>query len=154
MDSRDILERVDEETHGENDFNNEGGEDKTAPTIESTTVALAKEVFTEIGAGLSETTYRNALALALRGAGLRVTSEVIVPITFRNENVGFIRADLLVTVFGELTTDLLVVELKAGVSKILPAHEAQARAYAVRLGARALVVNFGLEGVYFKEVAV
>ena len=155
-----------------------------ASVLETTVVALAQDVFGELGPGLPERCYQKALAVALRGVGLGVQEEVCIPVCFRGETVGNIRADLLIEavypllhnvsvsialhnqISGTVHVQLLVkakpptkkeqivVELKRNASRITSVHEAQAQAYASRLGTPALVVNFGPVGVQAKRVRV
>jgi GxxExxY protein len=78
------------------------------------------------------------MLIALRQAGLRVSAEVPVPVSFRGCLVGVFRADLVVE-------ERVIIELKTseGISK---AHEAQVlhylRASAMEVG---LVMNFGAD---------
>jgi len=94
------------------------------------------EVYNELGGGFLESVYHAAFALALRQTGLRVASEVPVPVYFRGEQVGGFRADLTVE-------DRLLLELKA-VSALDSVHEGQIlhylRATSFEVG---LLLNFG-----------
>ncbi len=94
------------------------------------------EVYNELGGGFLETVYQEALRIALNQAGLRVLSEVSVPVHFRREVVGNFRADLIVN-------DCVLLELKA-VSAFDREHEGQIlhylRATSLEFG---LLLNFG-----------
>ena len=81
----------------------------------------AADVHAELGGGLSECIYQAALALALRQRGCLVEAEVVIPVTYQNTYVGFLRPDLVVN-------KRLVVEIKA-VQKVAESHIAQTRAY-------------------------
>ncbi len=108
--------------------------------------ALSKQVLdaaftvhTTLGPGLLESAYAACLLFELRRAGLRVETEVPVPIVYCEQKlaeVGY-RMDFLVE--GEL-----IVELKA-VEAIAPLHEAQLVSYLKlsnkRLG---LLINFNV----------
>ena len=48
-------------------------------------------VFEALGPGLSESTYQRALAVELRARAQHVSSEIIIPVTYKAEQVGFIR---------------------------------------------------------------
>ena len=110
--------------------------------------AGARDVFAEVGAGVSEGVYRNALAVYLRAEGLSVAVEAQILVHYRGETVGCLRADVIVD-------GRLVVELKV-VARISDAHVAQARAYTTRLQAEGpvggLVVNFTAAGVETRHV--
>ena len=94
------------------------------------------EVYNELGFGFLETVYEEAMLIALRAKGLKVTQQVPVPVWFRGKNVGNFEADLVVN-------NLVIIELKA-VRTIDDAHIAQLlnylKATAIEVG---LVLNFG-----------
>jgi len=94
------------------------------------------EVYNELGGGFLESVYHKALRIALGQVGLRVDSEVPVPVHFRGEVVGDFRADLIVN-------DCVLLELKA-VSTFDREHEGQIlhylRATRFEVG---LLLNFG-----------
>lgn len=94
------------------------------------------EVYNELGFGFLESVYAKAMIVALRGAGLRVETEVPIAVWFREQQVGEFRADLVVE-------GCVLVELKA-VRTLEPAHEAQTLNYlrATELEI-ALLLNFG-----------
>jgi GxxExxY protein len=83
-----------------------------------------------LGPGLLESTYQTCLAHELRGMGLRVDVEIMLPVRYRDLRVeaGY-RIDMLVE-------DLVVVENKA-VQALLPIHEAQLLTY-LRLSGKKL----------------
>tara|TARA_B100000787_G_scaffold112657_1_gene83900 strand:- start:4743 stop:5261 length:519 start_codon:yes stop_codon:yes gene_type:complete len=81
----------------------------------------ANDVHVELGGGLSESMYKNALAIALRARGLIAETEMPIPVSFAGEYVGFIRPDIVVN-------KQVVLELKA-VSKITEVHLVQLGTY-------------------------
>ena len=100
----------------------------------------------ELGGGLSEVIYKNALAIALRARGLVVETEMVVPVSFHGEFVGYVRPDLVVN-------KQVVLELKA-IAKLNAANLLQLRTYLryfppsdkellLETGARGAVINFG-----------
>jgi len=99
-------------------------------------VDAALRVHSALGPGLLESAYEACLAHELRTRGLRVLTQVPLPVVYRGirVEVGF-RVDLLVE-------DTVVVELKA-VAKLLPVHEAQLLSY-LRLSGHyvGLLINF------------
>ena len=99
-------------------------------------IGVFYNVYNELGFGFLESVYRKCLHIALVEQGLKVETEVPVPVFFRGVNVGDFRADLVVN-------DCILLELKTAES-IVAAHEAQLlnylRATPLEVG---LVLNFG-----------
>ena len=99
-------------------------------------IGTAIQLHRNVGPGLLESVYENALAFDLRESGLEVKQQVAVPFVYKEirQEVGF-RLDLLVE-------DKLVVEVKA-VEEIAPVHFSQTLTYLRltrnRLG---LLINF------------
>ena len=105
--------------------------------ISSRIIGAAITVHRELGPGLLESVYRSCLAIEIIDDGLRVASEVPVPVMYRGKVIhteGF-RLDLLVE-------DAVVVELKS-VEKILPVHKKQLLTY-LKLADKklGLLINF------------
>jgi GxxExxY protein len=101
-------------------------------------IGAAIRVHRALGPGLLESAYEACMKHVLRREGLRVDSQVPMPIKFEDTfiEVGY-RIDLLVE-------QQVVVELKA-VSKVLPIHEAQILSQ-IRLGdfRVGLLLNFNV----------
>ena len=99
-------------------------------------VDAAMKVHSKLGPGLLESAYEACLVHELRGRGLRVRSQVPMPVVYDGTSIelGY-RIDLLVE-------EAVIVELKA-VTKQLPVYEAQLLSYLklsdYRLG---LLINF------------
>lgn len=94
------------------------------------------EVYNELGHGFLESVYREAMIIALRAHGFSVEREKTVTVRFRNKEIGFFRADLVVN-------SVVIVELKC--ARALDSnHEAQLlnylRATEFQVG---LLLNFG-----------
>ena len=107
----------------------------------------AEDVYGTLGLGLSETTYRNAMAISLRARGIPVESERTILVVYKGQHVGTLRADLVLH-------GRYVVELKV-CARITDTHEHQCRAYISRLeGANVggVLVNFGAGGVDTRSV--
>lgn len=100
--------------------------DGDALHVSGTIIRLAMRVHSALGPGLLESAYEACLATELRAAGLRVRTQVILPVTYQGVRVdsGY-RLDMLVD-------ERVVVEHKA-VDRILPVHEAQVITY-LKLG--------------------
>ena len=111
--------------------------------IGSSIIGAAIDVHRALGPGLLEVAYRTCLAYELLERGLRVESEVAVPLTFKGVkmNCGF-RLDFLIE-------GAVIVEVKC-VERLLPVHSAQVITYLRITGARqGFLINF--HGVTLKE---
>jgi GxxExxY protein len=99
-------------------------------------IGVFYEVYNELGPGFLESVYAEALALALRQAGLIVEREMPLAVHFRGNLVGQFRADLIVG-------GAVLVEAKA-CPGLHARHQAQVlnylRATVVEVG---LLLNFG-----------
>jgi GxxExxY protein len=100
-------------------------------------IGVFYDVYNELGHGFLESTYAEALVVALEESGLTAVREVPVPVWFRGRKVGQYYADLVVG-------GLVLLELKA--ARILEsAHAAQLlhylRATEIEVG---LLLNFGV----------
>lgn len=99
-------------------------------------VDAAYHIHLSLGPGLLESVYQNVLAHELRKRGLRVMTEVPVPVIYDGIDFceGF-RADLIIE-------DKVIVELKS-VAKIAPVHKKQLLTY-LRLADKrlGLLINF------------
>ncbi|HYM76624.1 MAG TPA: GxxExxY protein [Candidatus Dormibacteraeota bacterium] len=100
-------------------------------------IGIFYDVYNELGYGFLESTYAEAMVIALKDAGLAVDREVPVPVWFRGRKAGQYFADL--TVEGTI-----LLELKTARS-LEKAHEAQLlhylRATDIEVG---LLLNFGV----------
>jgi GxxExxY protein len=105
--------------------------------VSSRIIGAAMNVHNGLGPGLLESVYGRCMIIELEKLGLKVESEVCVPITYEGNTIteeGF-RMDLLVE-------DRIVVELKS-VEKIQPVHQKQLLTY-LRLAKKplGLLINF------------
>lgn len=96
---------------------------------------IAREIWDELGPGLSERMYHNAFEVALRTRHIDYETERIIPMFFKEHNIGNLRADLIV---GDT-----VVELKA-VAKLTPQNRWQCQNYMELLKLpNGALINFG-----------
>jgi len=102
-------------------------------------VDASMRIHTILGPGLLESAYEACLALELRKRGLRVETQLPLPVSYDGvrADLGY-RLDLLVE-------NEVVVELKA-IETVLPVHKAQLLSY-LRLGGKrlGLLINFHVE---------
>ena len=97
----------------------------------------AMEVYNAFGPGLLESVYEKALVRELELRGLKVQTQLPVPIIYKDVVVGEeLRLDILVE-------DELIVELKS-VEEFKPVYYKQLRTYIKLLGKDVgLIINFG-----------
>ena len=103
----------------------------------------AMEVYNELGPGLLESVYENALIQEFKLRGIKVVSQVPVNITYKGAVVGNdLRVDLLVD-------DTVIIELKT-LEEIKKVHYKQLRTYLKLLNKpQGWLINFG-EGDFSK----
>ena len=82
---------------------------------------MALDIWKSLGPGYSESVYHCAFEVALRGAGLYYETERIVPVFYAGQNVGHVRADIIVD-------RKIVLELKS-VGKLNETYRIQTRNY-------------------------
>ena len=106
--------------------------------LSRTVIGLAIEIHKELGPGLLESAYEEAMCYELDSKGLQYDRQKQIPVSYKGKNLdaGY-RIDLLVE-------NALVLELKS-VSTILPVHEAQVLTY-MKLGGWpiGLLLNFNV----------
>jgi GxxExxY protein len=100
-------------------------------------IGVFYDVYNELGYSFLESTYSEAMTVALRHAGLDAAREISVPVWFRGVKVGQYFADLMVE-------NAVLLELKTA-RTVESAHEAQLlhylRATQIEVG---LLLNFGV----------
>jgi GxxExxY protein len=95
------------------------------------------QVHSQLGPGLAERIYVNALKIELANLGLQYVTEEEFVIKYQNHNVGKFRIDLLVE-------DKVIVEIKAVEGKMPRIFESQVISYLKASGLKVgLLVNFG-----------
>jgi GxxExxY protein len=75
-----------------------------AEIVKST--SIANEIYESVSSGYSESIYHNAMKVGLQDEGIRFETEKDIPVHFRGQQVGTVRADLVVN-------KKIVIELKA-----------------------------------------
>lgn len=107
--------------------------------ISESIIGCAIKVHKSLGPGLLESTYEICLIHELRKSGLKVVSQVTLPVIYDGIKLdaGY-RIDLLVE-------DSVIVELKA-IDSLLPIHEAQVLSY-LKLSEKklGLLINFNVK---------
>ncbi|MBT3302596.1 MAG: GxxExxY protein [Bacteroidetes bacterium] len=107
--------------------------------IATKVVNAAFEVHKELGAGLLESVYHICLVKELKNRGLKVESEVRIPVVYKGETLS---KDFYIDI---LVEDEIIIELKA-VEIMLPVHEAQLISY-LKLANKKLgfLLNFNVD---------
>jgi GxxExxY protein len=97
--------------------------------------ALAKKIYSQLGAGYSERVYHNAMEVLLRQYGIQYESERIVPIPFDGHVIGNLRADIIIN-------NTVVLEFKT-IKTLNDQAELQARNYLRLTGLKiAYLINY------------
>lgn len=126
-------------------------EEKTKSSLEELNELTEKviggafSVINSLGSGFLEKVYENALAVELKGNGLKVLQQFPMKIMYRDELVGEYFADLLIE-------DKVLVELKAaqGLDEV---HYAQCLNYLKATGLPVcLLLNFGKPELQIRRV--
>ena len=96
---------------------------------------LAGDIWNSLGPGYSESVYHRAFEVALRDHDIPYETERIVPVFYRGQNVGHVRADLIID-------HRFVIELKS-VSRLNETYRIQTRNYLDLLGLKhGYLINF------------
>jgi GxxExxY protein len=106
-------------------------------------IEAAMKVHSALGPGLLESAYESCLLYELRKKGLKVVSQMVLPIFYDgiNIDIGY-RVDLMVG-------DSIILELKA-IEKVMPIHEAQLLSY-LKLSNKTLGLLINFNVVHLKE---
>ena len=100
-------------------------------------LAAAYEVHTELGAGMQEKHYENALCIELAKRNFRFERQKPIQVTYKGFNVGDIYPDIVVE-------NQVILELKA-VAELADIHKAQLASYLKAAGMRrGLLINFNV----------
>lgn len=98
-------------------------------------IKCAIAVHRELGPGLLESVYEEALDIECKAEGLVVARQFKVPVLYRGQTIGEYKPDMLVN-------DLVIVEIKS-VERFDPVFEAQVLTYLKITGKRVgLLINF------------
>ena len=100
-------------------------------------IGAAMAVHSELGPGLLENVYENALCIELAARNLEYEQQKHLEVLYRGRNVGSFYADLVVE-------DKVIVELKS-VKDLAPIHEAQLITYLKLANIKTgLLINFNV----------
>jgi len=99
---------------------------------------MAYSVFSELSAGFIENIYHKAYIHELQLAGISHETEKVIPIFYKEVQVGYVRCDLLVEAN-------ILIEIKT-VQKVLPQHLLQLERYGSHLNLRKMMlVNYPIQ---------
>jgi len=99
---------------------------------------MAHAVFSELSAGFIENIYHKAYIHELQLAGISHETEKVIPIFYKQVQVGYVRCDLLVEAS-------ILIEIKT-VQKVLPQHLLQLERYGSHLNLRKMMlVNYPIQ---------
>lgn len=122
-----------------------GGGGIVEKQLSHTIVGCFYDVYNELGYGFVESLYARALEMAMRERGLCVDREYPLAVTFRGQQIGFHRVDILVE-------RRVIVELKS-TERIPDSAHRQLRSYVnaldVKLG---ILLHFGPRARFYREL--
>jgi GxxExxY protein len=100
-------------------------------------IACAYRVHSQLGPGLNEKIYHNALKIALESEGLSFKTETEFKVSYQDKQVGALRIDLVVD-------NKIIVEVKAVLGMMPKVFESQVLSYLKITGCGVgLLINFG-----------
>ena len=103
--------------------------------METDLFRIAEDIWASLGPGYSESVYHCAFEVALRAQEIPYETERIVPVFYQGQNVGHVRADLIID-------RRIVIELKS-VSRLNETYRIQTRNYLHLLGlSQGYLINF------------
>jgi GxxExxY protein len=103
------------------------------------------DVYNELGYGFVESIYARALDITLRDRGLQVDREYPIGVTFRGQQIGFHRIDMLVD-------HRVIVELKSS-ERLAETARRQLRSYVTALGLDlGMLLHFGPMPKFYREL--
>ncbi len=106
-------------------------------------IGLAMKVHRTLGCGFVESIYRRALAIELREAQIEFEIHPVLPVFYKDEEVGVFQADVIIE-------NRLIVELKA-LDGLTVSHSVQLIDYlAAAQIDHGLLLNFGTKSLQFK----
>ena len=107
-------------------------------------IGCAIDVHKELGPGLLEKAYERALIMLLEEKGLKVESQVYVPVEFRGVEISdALKLDIIVN-------DLIIVEIKS-VTTLIPVHEAQLLTYLKLMEKpKGILINFYCNNLFYE----
>lgn len=74
-------------------------------------IKYCKELSGILGKGYAECVYQEALCVNLRNANIEYSKESIIPILYKNINIGNVRSDIIIN--NKLKSDNIIIECKA-----------------------------------------
>ena len=108
---------------------------------------LAQNVFKELGSGYSEEIYEKAMEVALRLEKIHYENQRILPIFYKNFNIGQSKPDLIINDCDG--KEEIVIELKAVAAKLGEKDLAQLNRYLEVLKIKkGMLINFSLQGLH------
>lgn len=108
-------------------------------------IGCAMRVHSALGSGFQEVIYQRALEIEMVSKGISFGHEVVMPVYYRQQQIGTRRVDFLIE-------NVVTLELKA-LRKLEDVHLSQAinylEAFELEVG---LLINFGARSLEFKRV--
>lgn len=100
---------------------------------------ISKDIFNELGSGHSEAVYQKAFEVALRLEKIHYENQRVVPIFYKEHNVGEEKPDII----ADTGDEKIVIELKAVGAKLSKKEETQVEKYLEVMGIKkGILINF------------
>ncbi len=108
-------------------------------------IGIAMAIHSELGPGLPEELYKNAVSLLLAENNIAFERERVVSVLFRDRTIGSFKLDFVIE-------QKVIVEFKA-IASLAPIHEQQTLTYLSASGLEvALLINFGAAKLEHKRI--
>lgn len=108
IDINEIHDDIEEENEKRKENEKKKEEEKKGENIEFI-IDIANNIFVELGKGFIEGIYHKAMLVDLHKYDYKIESEKIIPIEYKNVNVGYIKADIIL----EDENNIIIIELKS-----------------------------------------
>lgn len=112
-------------------------------SLEESIIAIATDIYTQLGSGHSEAAYQKAMEVALRLKGIRFEAQKVIELRYRDHYIGEENLDLVVAA----ENDRLILELKTLSTLLGIPEQQQLRNYMQQMNIeKGLLINFPQPG--------
>ena len=119
--------------------------DLVYPELSYKIVGVLFGVYNDLGYGLRERNYQNAISVGLKEAGLKFTEQLYCPVIYKGENIGKNYFDFLIE-------NKVVLEIKKG-DKFSKSHIDQVYNYLVSANLKlGILAYFSPKNIHFKRI--
>lgn len=106
---------------------------------------IANAVWNELGPGYSENIYQKAMLREFTISNISYETEKVIPVYYKNNQIGSVRADIVVKIYGRGKKTDVIIETKV-VANLTRQHELQLLLYGKNLNSEHLIlINFPIK---------